>query len=187
MIFDELAHQLQERQPLPPLCPTNTHDSATSLRIENASDDELFDSVASTPEPKAMRAACRAGLFLLNDDLENSHRISQTIETPTGSFWHAIMHRREGDFSNANYWWQRVGEHPAFADVYTQALSTLQSDDGDNSVRFLKELQRAGCWKPTHFVAQCETATVSGASTHALQKIQLAEITSLLNWCRARI
>jgi hypothetical protein len=36
----------------------------------------------------------------------------QSIETPSGSYWHAIMHRREGDFSNSKYWYRRVGQHP---------------------------------------------------------------------------
>ena len=42
--------------------------------------------------------ALRAGIWLYVDDLDQSHRVSQTVHTPTGSYWHAIMHRREGDF-----------------------------------------------------------------------------------------
>src|SRR5690606_37168266 len=51
-----------------------------------------------------MAEACRAGLRLLHDWLEPSHRISQTIPTATGTYWHAIMRRREPDFPNAKYW-----------------------------------------------------------------------------------
>lgn len=58
-----------------------------------------------------------AGLWLYVDDLDRSHRISQQIDDTTGSFWHGIMHRREGDFSNSHYWFRRVGNHPAFADI----------------------------------------------------------------------
>src|SRR5947209_3766436 len=61
----------------------------------------------------AMARACLGGLWLRFDFLDESHKISQEIETPTGSFWHAIMHRREGDFANSKYWWRRVGKHPA--------------------------------------------------------------------------
>ena len=39
--------------------------------------------------------ACLAGIWLLHDFLEESHRISQGIPTSTGSYWHGIMHRRE--------------------------------------------------------------------------------------------
>src|SRR5262245_25063275 len=48
--------------------------------------------------------ACLAGLWLLANDLNASHRISQELETPEGSYWHAVMHRREGDYGNAKYW-----------------------------------------------------------------------------------
>jgi hypothetical protein len=56
--------------------------------------------------------ACRAGLLLLAGDLEASHAISQRLESPDGAFWHGIMHRQEGDFANAKYWFRRVGRHP---------------------------------------------------------------------------
>ena len=56
----------------------------------------------------------RCGLWLLAGDLDQSHSISQAIETAEGSFWHGIMHRREADFGNAKYWFRRVGSHVVF-------------------------------------------------------------------------
>ena len=44
-------------------------------------------------------------------------RVSQSLDTPTGSFWHAIMHRREGDFATSKYWYRRAGTHPVFATI----------------------------------------------------------------------
>ena len=58
--------------------------------------------------------ALKAAIWLYVDDLEASHAISQGIHDLTGSMWHAIMHRREGDFSNAKYWLRQAGNHPAF-------------------------------------------------------------------------
>src|SRR5271154_5224554 len=58
--------------------------------------------------------ALLAGLWLWHDGLEESHRISQSISDSTGSFWHAVMHRREGDFSNSKYWYARTTGHPVF-------------------------------------------------------------------------
>lgn len=66
----------------------------------------------STRYPAANRdalACVEAGLWLLADDLDACHKICQDIATPLGSAWHAIMHRREGDFSNSLYWWRRAG------------------------------------------------------------------------------
>jgi hypothetical protein len=61
----------------------------------------------------AQRQALQSGLWLYVDALDRSHALSQGIETPTGSFWHGIMHRREGDFGNSHYWFRRAGRHPA--------------------------------------------------------------------------
>src|SRR5687767_10936948 len=66
-----------------------------------------------------------AGLWLWCDGLEESHAISQALSSPTGSFWHAIMHRREGDFSNAKYWYARCRHHPALARIATLIRTNL--------------------------------------------------------------
>jgi hypothetical protein len=75
------------------------------------------DQLLSVPvKDRAAADALLAGLWLWHDALDESHAISQGIETPAGSFWHAIMHRREGDFSNAKYWYARCHNHPALPD-----------------------------------------------------------------------
>jgi len=65
--------------------------------------------------------ACRAGLWLAFDFLDESHKISQDIDSPDGSFWHGIMHRREPDPSNSKYWWRRVGSHPVLDRLVQQS------------------------------------------------------------------
>ena len=86
-----------------------------SLVVTQSLDDAIIDladqvmresSIAENP------ALC-AGLWLYVDELDRSHDISQGIHDSRGSFWHGIMHRREGDFSNSHYWFNRVGQHPA--------------------------------------------------------------------------
>jgi len=58
------------------------------------------------------RMLCESGLWLLAGELDRSHSISQENHSAEGSFWHGIMHRREGDFGNSKYWFRKVGEHP---------------------------------------------------------------------------
>jgi hypothetical protein len=67
--------------------------------------------------------ACIAGLWLWHNFLDESHGISQEIETAEGSFWHGIMHRREPDYGNAKYWFRRVGAHPVIGQLAEQAPS----------------------------------------------------------------
>ena len=61
--------------------------------------------------------ALLAGLWLWHDFLDESHTLSQGISSAPGSFWHAIMHRREGDFSNAKYLYARCRRHPALDEL----------------------------------------------------------------------
>lgn len=68
-------------------------------------------------EPALLRPGLEAGIWLYVDALERSHSISQGISNPTGSFWHAIMHRREGDFGNSKYWFRAAGSHPAMESI----------------------------------------------------------------------
>jgi hypothetical protein len=76
--------------------------------------EKLFAHTGQPVRDRRMANACLAGLWLRHNYLDESHSLSQEIETPTGSFWHAILHRREGDFGNSRYWFRRVGEHPIF-------------------------------------------------------------------------
>lgn len=80
--------------------------------------ESLFGGPVRRPE---FAKACLAGLWLWHDFLDESHEISQTLATPEGSFWHAIMHRREPDAWNSKYWWRRVGSHPVLGQLREQA------------------------------------------------------------------
>ena len=68
-----------------------------------------------------------AALWLLNNFLEESHEISQEIDSITGAFWHGIMHRREPDPGNAKYWFRQVGNHPVINQLQ-QFCPQLQYD-----------------------------------------------------------
>jgi hypothetical protein len=110
-----------------------------------------------------MASCCIAGVWLLHDFLDESHTISQSIETPSGSYWHAIMHRREGDFSNAKYWYRRVGQHPV--------LEAISGQIGQ-------------LYDPFAFVDRCEAAIRGkSADRDACLDIQQAEWELLFDFC----
>lgn len=51
-------------------------------------------------------------MWLWHDFLDEAHKIAQDEESPEGSWLHAIVHRREGDFSNSKYWYARCASLP---------------------------------------------------------------------------
>ncbi len=104
---------------------------------------------------------CISGLWLLAGDLDRSHTISQDIGSSEGSFLHGIMHRREGDFGNAKYWFRRVGDHPVFAQIADEAGSIYSS--------------------PTEFVDACQNAS-SQDQVLACQQTQWIEWQCLMSY-----
>lgn len=130
-----LSGKIQEIFELLPL-----EQAMSALRASGEGNEGIREFVASLSAPPEIQA----GLWLYLDDLDRSHPIAQEIDTPTGSYWHAIIHRREGDFSNAKYWFRRVGNHPVIAQLGYDPFEftdDCQADNGQNSPK-LVELQR---------------------------------------------
>jgi hypothetical protein len=129
----------------------------------------------------AAALACCTGLWLRYDFLDESHRISQDLETPEGSFWHGIMHRREGDFSNAKYWFRRVGAHPVFDELAIEAVHLAGKLMPDIAVDFLTDGTH---WDPYRFVDLCEQAVGSGSDLEELcRELQRREWDLLFDFC----
>jgi hypothetical protein len=105
--------------------------AAAHAMLESISPNDLIDGpIVSRDDADAVMAA----LWLRHDWLDESHRIAQRLETPTGSLWHAILHRREGDFSNSKYWYNRAGEHPLLKTLQARANELMNSFPADKSV-----------------------------------------------------
>lgn len=122
-----------------------------------------------------------AGLWLLAGELDRSHTISQSIEAPEGSFLHGIMHRREGDFSNAKYWFRRSGVHEVHHLLARQILQ--QQATFQLSGLPLKQLTHPETLA-NELVDLCQQA-VSGKPqwTEDLQRICWWELELLLFYC----
>ena len=66
----------------------------------------------------------KAGLHLLNDDLDRAHVIAQQHEgDPAADYWHAIVHRREGDYGDSKYWFARAGDHPVIREIHGSTMA----------------------------------------------------------------
>ena len=97
--------------------------------------------------------ACRAGALVGLDRWDEAHALAQDLDTPDGSYWHAVLHRREPDAFNAKYWYARVRRHPV------QLAMTAETGYGDGAA----------------FVGRCEAAE--------LLALQVLEWRRLMAWC----
>jgi hypothetical protein len=125
-------------------------------------------------DPKAL--AVKAGLLLWNDDLNRSHTIAQDLDDEHGAYLHGVMHRREPDYSNAKYWFRRVGAHPLFPQLRSSALELLS--DAPATDPYHKALERRPDWDALRMIDWCE-AVRDGRDEAFLRALQAIEIQGL--------
>ncbi|MGW9128523.1 hypothetical protein ACWGPW_26455 [Paenibacillus chitinolyticus] len=111
----------------PSLYPIEEWDSLIDVRIDKLQVSALS---GDSPDKEPYALALKSGLYLLNESLDNSHEISQSVTNETGSYWHGLMHRMEGDYSNAKYWLQDAGNHPIHTDLVNEVRSFLDRQPG---------------------------------------------------------
>jgi hypothetical protein len=102
---------------------------------------ELAQDLAALPELLS-RPHLLAGIWLYIDELDRSHHVSQSLDDAAGSYWHAIMHRREGDFSNAKYWLRRASHLPIAPDADPAAFVDAVARSGSTEPPELLQRQR---------------------------------------------
>jgi hypothetical protein len=108
------------------------------------------------------KALAEAVEYLREGDLDSAHKIAQSREgEPLADTVHAIIHRREGDYSNSLYWWHRVG-----VNAPTELASLYGSD-------------------PAAFVRRCQMASPGSAEAKECHDLQERELDVLATLCEA--
>jgi hypothetical protein len=158
-----------------------TPQDASRGALERLMVKSAFAHAARSVAHRDMAECCISGVWLLHDFLDESHTISQSINTASGSFWHGIMHRREGDFSNAKYWFRRVGAHEVF-DAIAQRAAELAAERGNTSI--VGKVATKSNWDPFAFVDLCESAVCGHDDARQFcLDVQQAEWELLFDYC----
>jgi hypothetical protein len=169
----------------PQLYPEDVWDENLQIRISRLKvPGEPF---SGDKQPFAL--ALKAGLLLWDEALDASHSISQNVLNRTGSYWHGLMHRMEGDYSNAKYWFRETGNHPIFADLGAKATEYMKRINPEQIpaplASALHVLTGGGAWKPDMMIDCVElqvTRLQDDAAEALLRKLQWIEFSTLMNY-----
>ncbi len=132
---------------------------------------------AGTPQPsmtgEIRRYDCsgevRAGLFFLNGDWDLAHRAAQGLDSANGAYWHALVHRQEGNFSNSKYWMHRVSDSPVFL-----LLVEVAGQEGEEA-----GVVPRGRWDPVRFT----DLYADPSHHHWTRRVEQREMAALLELC----
>lgn len=150
------------------LLPKDVSDRELRRRIKDASDEIIAGGKIGQPKGFGL---IRGALLYLVDDLDGAHGFAQDDHSDLGSYWHGMMHRREGDFDNARYWFRRAGSLPFFDTLHHEASL------------FSADMSRQMSWDPYLFTGACEQFRFGAdEELRTLLKLQRAEFDVIFDY-----
>ena len=87
----------------------------------------------SQNEPAGLTRPLRAMWHDARNHWEAAHRIAQDDESREAAWVHAYLHRREGDISNARYWYAKAGKaeyRGSLEDEWMEIVNALLPSSG---------------------------------------------------------
>ena len=87
--------------------------------------DDFRQSLTAAKPPAELSLALVGLWWDAKDDWTRAHESAQQDEGPDGSWVHAYLHRKEGDMSNAGYWYRRAGKRVATGSLEEEWLSLV--------------------------------------------------------------
>jgi hypothetical protein len=158
---ENLLRKLIPTEPLDPLWPGR-------IRV---ADDATISGGRVVGEPGTF-GLIRGGLYYAVDAIHEAHAVFQEASGDLGSYWHGMMHRREGDFDNARYWFRRAGQLPFF--------DLLHHEASEHSA----VMARQSNWDPYLFTGECEQARFGAEEgLKALSALQRIEFEGVFDYC----
>ena len=165
---------------LPPLGP-GTPKAEFEQQIAKTAPETVLGSAIVSP---GNADCCLAGIWLWNGFLDQSHELSQNVDTPEGNWWHGIMHRREPDAGNAAYWFRRVGDHQLFSALGEKVREHAKQTELPVEAQWLSQCTD---WQPQQFIEACESARhdPNKIVCRVLREVAAIEWYTLFNYCRS--
>lgn len=199
--YRRIVAQLENRPALPALRPESVWHPGLDAGVASLPLSEL---AGDRPEGAANAQALVAALHLWNDSLDAAHVLVQDLSGSTGSALHGIMHRREGDYDNAKYWFRRAGDHPAWHGLQSRAARWLREEQAGGRLpggaigEALNAVAAQGAWNPYLFTDAVAMAVGgSGGATNgagsaeagleALERLQWMELSSFIRYLESRL
>jgi len=94
--------------------------------------DAFRQSLARSTCPQDLTDALRVLWHDARGDWDEAHRVAQDLDTRDGAHLHAYLHRKEGDETNAHYWYRRANVRPfagSLDDEWTALVAQFLDDD----------------------------------------------------------
>jgi hypothetical protein len=82
--------------------------------------EDFLESIRTKTPPLQLRASVLALWRDAIGDWDGAHELSQEENSRDGAWVHAYLHRKEGDASNAAYWYQRAGRPVASSSLESE-------------------------------------------------------------------
>ncbi len=152
------------------LTPTEPLEWNLPAKIRDASDEVLSGGKEITD--RKIFALVRGALLYAVDALDAAHRIFQDEPGDLGSYWHGMMHRREGDFDNARYWFRRAGGLPIFDRMHEAAAEASAN------------MAKQPTWDAYLLTGMCEQAKFGDTdAVPECVRLQRVEFEEMLAYC----
>ncbi|OXM17202.1 hypothetical protein [Paenibacillus herberti] len=168
-----------------PLGPVGSADSSElEARLDKVSADlqELQPLLDQELDRRQRMLGLVSGLYLRNGSLDRSHELSQELDSREGSYLHGMMHRIEGDYSNAKYWFRLAGAHPYAEELQRRAVELVEGTP-EADAALLRKLKREPEWNAALFSDLAAASALTGHNsldTTLLEKLHSLELELLL-------
>ena len=93
-----------------------------------------------------------AMLWLRLGIIEPSHEIVQNGSTPLASYLHGVVHRLEGDYWNAKYWFRQVQDKQMLQSVSSTFIKGVE-EEGLSEIAMSLKVMQGTTFSPIEFVS----------------------------------